>query len=242
MLVALTGMAMAAFLPPEVPETQTIDTLTTVQCLGVVFESEDASIAVTNQDGPGCPTGKYEVQSLAAYSTDLLASDGYTDYTKAVQVDTGNKVEGQSNIETGTSLEYSGDGAIFDESIYETGASTGLKDAGDYTICPFGKAGKAPAFCNEAYVSTNMMVNEANFMSTAGVLSIAKDSLTPATLDYGVTVEGDGVVQVAFDAFDVDARDSSYKPKPSAITVYRERTTAIGQFDMTKLISYESGL
>lgn len=265
-LAVLVGFASAAYLPGETPETQTISTLTNIKCLGVVFESEDATIMDTNQENPGAaPTALKEIQSISAYSTDLLAAPGYTEYTKSVQVDTNNKLEDQYNIETAVSLEYSGNGAIFDESIYEMGASTGVGKAAQYTICPFGnKENTATAFCNEALATTRMMVNDVNFMSTGGVRSIAGDVLTSAGLDYGVSAVGDGVFTVEFDAMDIDSRTSTVEKKvtvpntnkckppttktvteyaqPSATVSYHERTTALGQFDVTKIISYQSGL
>jgi len=305
-LCMFTGVAMAAYLPNETPETQTITTITSVKCLGTVFESESVTISDTNQAGPGePPLANKEVQSLSSYSTSLLAGNGYTEYDKSVEVDTSNMAANEYNIETATVLEYSGNGAVFDESILEEGASTGDSNKGKTVLCPFGNNEPAAAFCNRAMATTNFMGDNLDLISTANSRSIAKTYDVGAALDYGVTANGVGAITVTFDSVDIDSRTaqttdkklvpsvfvpgdvaytpSSYTPEywtigkcipklvpseytpesvivtpgvyipehhviigknaePSASMEYHERTTAIGAFDVTKLISYKSQL
>lgn len=326
-----TGTAMAAFLPNETPETQSITTVTSVKCLGTVFESECVTVSSTSEVNPGePPLVNTEVQSLASYVTSILAGNGYTEYDKSVEVDTSNKKNNEYNVKTSTSFEYSGHGAVFDESILEEGASTGDKDKGKMVLCPFGKNEPAAAFCNRAMATTNFMGDAVDIVSSSGTRTIAKTYDVGPTLDYGVSAVGDGAITITFDTVDMDSRtaqttekklvpsvfvpdlvlydpsgytasgmeytpssyspeywttgkccipklvpseytpeDVSYNPsaytpeslivipgkyvpehyitvgktaQPSAITEYHERTTAIGQFDVTKVVSYKSSL
>lgn len=325
-----TGTAMAAYLPNETPETQSITTVTSVKCLGTVFESEEVVVMDTNQAGPNePPLANKEVQSISSYALSILAGSGYTEFDKSVEVDTSNQLSNGYNVQTATVFEFEGNGAVFDESVLEEGASTGDNEKGKMVLCPFGNNEPAAAFCNRAMAHTNFMGESVDLISSSGTRSIAKTYDVGTALDYGVSAQGEGAITITFDSVDIDSRtarttekvlvpsvyipgnvlynpsgynpsdfsytpssytqeywakvkccpslvpssytpeDVSYNPsgytpesvivkpgiyipehyvikgkeaQPSAITEYHERTTAIGQFDVTKIISYKSGL
>lgn len=265
-LMMLTGFAAAAYLPPETDETQGITTYLAVVCDGTVFEKEQVSICASNEANPLTPPlSNGEVVSVSGYSQSLLAGHGMTAYEKSLYVDSSNALDNEYNIESSTQLTFdagnNGGGAIFREDVLEVGVSTGEETTieGDKTLCVFAEPDAEdvvyPAFCNYAEAGTNMMVTSVNMQSTSGTRSIAAVYDIGAALDYGITADGVGAITVHFDAIDFDSRTAQVindkvrccKPTvdeahPSSITEYQERTTAVGTWDLTKIIAYRSGL
>ena len=94
-----------------------------------------------------------QVQYTTAYDANIVAQAGHTSFVKSMNIDTRNKVIGQSNINTQTGLTYiataNGGNIAGSENLLIDGAGNTTK-ASDRMLCPFAAATAdvIPAYCN----------------------------------------------------------------------------------------------
>lgn len=255
------GSVSAVFLPPECPETSGLQTLTSIQCSGVVYEQESASIETSSgtlYNDP--PLDGEETVSIASYNHKLIGR-GLFDYLKDFEADTANKIAGQNNIEADTQLQFDNGRAYLTENSYIFATSTGQTNAGEKSICPFteSKTTTNPPFNTEAYMSSTIDVSEIDYSSQFGIRSIAKTTDTPMTTTGTVSGVGTGSIDIKIGVLDQTARgegtelvkipsEQECTPKyksiyvPSSEFKYEERTRALGNFDVNKVFSFTSGI
>jgi hypothetical protein len=232
----VVGMAMAAYLPPETPETSVISSVGTVKCVGTTFVNTDAVLGVGASSG-GCGKGGDDVTSFGVYTNDLLAK-GNTDYASSIEIDSSNKLDNQDNIETAQLLNYAGPGAIYSEDMFMMGSGGGAESN---TLCPFGT--DAPAFCSKVEANVNFMGKALDYQSAGGIRTVAKTQDTPAEFSFAESAVGNGVLDVKYSVTDLDARKLTYhKPHVAASSEFDQRYRTVGSFDVNTAFSYASGL
>ena len=123
----------------QTPEIQGITTTTYIDVVGSA--SNNVEMAWTSGSGSTQPplSGGESVQTTV-YNENTNAMNGHTVYVKEFSVDTGNKVVGQSNVESSRQITfegYDGGNMVSDENLLidTVGMPT---SAGDKFLCPFG--------------------------------------------------------------------------------------------------------
>jgi hypothetical protein len=202
------GLASAAYLPNSTQETQGISTLTTIQCSGVVFESEDYVNAISNMNTPmAAPLMDGEVMSINSYNQNVLAR-GDVSYVKAFEADTRDMDANTNNVDVLTIASIDNGKMLFDDSIMveASGTSNGKKSPAQ--ICPFDKqttTNYAP-FCERIVGSTDANIANGAIVTSVGTRNIADNFNVPMDLAYDVEAEGEGSITIQFDVNALEAR------------------------------------
>jgi hypothetical protein len=186
MVIALAlfvaGMAMADPGINAVSETQGLSTSTTV--VGVGNFNHASSVVLTAIDGNDLgdvPAGLDQFRYYTTvYTEDTQNSEnGYLSYDKDLDVNTGNMLLGQYNVQAVKQITYVG---IDASSILTTdymmldGAGEDYGTGEDLMICPFGSDKQAPSFCNVVETGSSANLKIANMNTQMGERFIEKSS------------------------------------------------------------------
>ena len=84
-----------------------------------------------------------QIQYTTAYDANIVAQGGHTAFTKTMNIDTRNKVVGQSNLEAQTGLAFAatddGGNVVGSENLLIDGVGNPT-NASDRMLCPFSAA------------------------------------------------------------------------------------------------------
>jgi hypothetical protein len=159
-LCLLLGPALADPGVPQMEESQGFTTLTDMQTLGTVTETDSLAWRIKS-DGFRDPYGGLDNNQLYSYnaaeysmtySEATIADQGLVSYTKQGSVDTQAKAEGQQNVDMQKVVEFVGldtGRMVSDEEQVLDGAGTPFTLSNTF-ICPFAldTSEYLPAFCN----------------------------------------------------------------------------------------------
>ncbi len=180
----VVGMAMAEPGICQVREVQGLSTSTTV--IGVGNFNSASSVQMSIMRG-----GDGEVNNLATipplgsgvlyqtvYTEDTQNSEyGYLSYDKDLDVGTGNKLNGQYNVQAVKQVTYLGIDAssiITTDYMMLDGVGENYGAIGNNMLCPFGSDNQAPTFCNIVETGSSMNLKVANLNTQMGERFIMK--------------------------------------------------------------------
>jgi len=253
----LSGLSGASVLPNCTPETGklSIDVAITAGAGSTVTEDESLSLkTISGQDMREIPpldedaAAKY---STASYNEKLNAVNGVTIYSKSLDVDTASQDASGNNVDVTKTLDYAalaGGKAVLSENALMSDA--GYSNIGEEMICPFGADTTATiGFCEAVQTSTNMEMQSVSATTQTGMRTIALSADTPAAMTYSVhagdTTLDAGVTGAAGSitiGSTVSSHDSNAVGELANTLTASETTHVSGVFDITKSISYLSGV
>lgn len=231
-IVLLSGMVTADNPISATRETQGITTETHVVVYGTFTDSASCVMTTSNQDlrnnpplnqysddiddtgalDPASQVWTPEGQYTVSYSETTLADNGYIEWDKVVNLDTGNKVANQNNFQATTQFDFvSADDAFgratFYESLMLDGASQG-SSAGSSMLCPFatGDNGFIPAYCNVVEMGSSFTGSRLSMVTTARERHVAASADVPAGMDYSVGLSGVGTASAWINAHIMEGR------------------------------------
>ncbi len=202
MVIALTGLAFADPGVPADPETQTLSTVTTGDVVGLAMETDAATWTLSSTDriytnwgsadDPADFNDSYATQYTTAYDANTVAQGGHTAFTKTMNIDTRNKVTGQSNINAQTGLNFAatGDGGNVagSENLLIDGVSDSL-EAGDKILCPFVPPNGATSYsCNIVQAGGRYDLTIGSITTNANDRFVGTDFSDPVVLNYAINV------------------------------------------------------
>jgi hypothetical protein len=244
-LIAVSCSALAARPVPAGSESSGITVRTSAHVDGDFLSHTDLAL----QQG----TSGDQISTIV-YSEDTNAINGKTDYSKDTNIDTGNVVNGQNNVQITRDISYDGgDGGIMHSDENVIVQTVGTEEISAAGCCPWGVTTDAtsPAECETVQAGSTMDVTEVSASSSTGVRAIADAPGTTVSLDYSIdahginqTTPGDtangaiGSASAYVDASGVAANGNS--TTPGSDISYHDVTSVDGLFDLSKDISYSS--
>lgn len=240
------GYALADRAVNQTPETQGITTTTMVICQGTVTQSVEAVWQQSSEQLDGAPLSAAESNYVMSYNQDMIADQGYVEFTDQKVLDTAAKVANQNNFESTTMLDFIGGptGYVdYEESTLIDGAGTSSSGS-DSFICPFGASSvdTIPAFCNVVEMGGSFSGSKVTLISEVEERHVAASADVPVTLGYEFTVrDAEGRAAGWMNAHLMEGRGTN--TLPSADIIYNERTDAAGTIGtFYKRFTYDSGV
>jgi len=254
LVVMMAGVAMADTGINATTETQGITISTSVIAVGNFQSSTDIAWTTTTNGG-----GLSEVPPLsdgaiyqAVYTEDTMSNGvGQIWYDKSLTIDTGEKLNGQSNIEAVKELAFIGiDGAqvYSDEYIMVSGMANpaATKNA---VICVFGSSASdtIPAFCNRVEAGSTIDMSVVNVRTITNSRFIVPSADTPVELTHNIRVDelegmpSQGKVSAFMQGIIQEGRGS--KAAAFEEIEFKESISVDGEITLfDKVMSYKSGV
>ncbi len=141
-----------------------------------------------------------QIQYTTAYDANIVAQGGHTSFTKIMNIHTGNKVIGQSNLNAQTGLTYiataDGGNVVGSENLMINGAGN-TTSASDRMLCPFAAypADVIPAYCNIVQAGSKYDLTVGSVTTNANDRFVGSDATTPVALNYAINVKPYGTSQ-----------------------------------------------
>ncbi len=135
-----------------------------------------------------------EVRYTTAYDATIVAQAGQTSFTKSMNLDTRNKVIGQSNLNAQTGLTFiatsDGGNVVGTENLLVDGTGNPT-NASDRILCPFSAANGdiIPAYCNIVQAGSTYDLTVGSVTTSANDRFIGTDATNPVVLNYAVNVK-----------------------------------------------------
>ena len=170
------------------------------------------------------------------YQANIFAVDGITSYTKTFETNDDDKSLSVDRIINYESLggALTSDEKIGVSTVSAGGAISGLGDL--LVLCPFNSPSDTPASCTSAAAGSSMVINN-------NVNAVTQADVNPSTgsLDYSVNAVGDG--QITSDAIiqqnvGTSAYNGTDQPGQASTMDYQDTTTAVGEFNFIKVVSF----
>jgi len=198
-----------------------------------------------------------QVQYTTSYDKNIVAQTGLTSLVASQNLNTGNKVIGQSNLDAKTALTFAatddGGNVVGSENLMLDGAATG-KTASDVMLCPFSSAGAnlIPAYCNIIQAGSAYDLTFGSVTTAANERFVGTDATMPVVLNYNINVKPYGTTQGQIPAIGSasayvkshiqEARGTTNNVKSEDL-VYSETSSVNGMISgFTKDIKYQSGM
>jgi hypothetical protein len=197
----------------------------------------------------------WEVRYTTAYDANIVAQAGHTVLTKSMNIDTRNKVIGQSNIKADTTLTFiataDGGNVVGSENIMLDGAGNATT-AADRMLCPFASAGGnvIPAYCNIVQAGSKYDLTIGSVTTAANNKFVGSDATIPVVLNYAVNVKpytASGTQApaigsaMAYIKAHIQESNNITATKAEDLT-YSETSSANGYINsFNKVIAYQSG-
>lgn len=236
-MMLIVGVSTAAVLPCATPETQSIETITVVDCNGFVTSSQDY-VATVSSDAINKDLIAGEQQSTAGYSKYFAASQGRTTYLQTADFETGAVYPTKDNVYVTTKVTYIGEGgarATMDERLAAYSLNNGKTTE---FLCPFVDDAFAPPSCESFLTTTYYDISAGSTSSTAALTTIGEKNDLTAT--YAIVASGEGLITQTLNIHAMEGREAD--PTLSGNIQYAETNTAYGVFNFAKNIKYQSGL
>jgi hypothetical protein len=196
LFVLATGIAMADPGISATTETQGITITTSIIAVGNFYSNSDIAWKTTTSGGglTGVPPLSDGALYQAVYTEDTMSNGvGQIWYDKSLSLDTGEQLNGQSNIEATKQLAFIGyDGAQVHSDEYIMVSGSGNPAAtNDAAICVF--AGSAsdtiPAFCNRVEAGSSIDMSVVNMRTSTNARFIVPSADTPTALNHNIRVD-----------------------------------------------------
>ena len=195
LLIACTGLVLADPGVNATPEVAGITTSTSIQCVGIVTESDSLAMTTTNTgavNSPPLSTGQTEY--TVGYNDNMMAVNGQTTFVKSMQISTANTIADQSNVKANTNLQFIGiDGgrATRDEDLMIDGAGQATDTSGSI-LCPFASSTSSdiPPFCNIVQAGSSIDTTLTSVVTSADTRFIGTDATIPVVLNYNIAAKG----------------------------------------------------
>jgi hypothetical protein len=135
-----------------------------------------------------------QVQYTTAYDASIVGQAGHTVLVKSMNIDTRNKVIGQSNINAQTGLTYiataDGGNVVGSENLLIDGAGNTTR-ASDRMLCPFAAATAdvIPAYCNIVQAGSKYDLTVGSVTTSANDRFVGSDATNPVALNYAIDVK-----------------------------------------------------
>ena len=255
LMIAFSGVALAALPACPTPETDRIKTVTQITCQGMVSEEERVIWESSNENlinNP--PLGTDETVGMLNYKQDLKVTAGNTVFIKDMDVDTG----AAPNLNVMKSMGYSQAGTIGQLSHHEQvsmGLVSNYTTTSNVVLCPFASAAveTLPASCLDVKASSEMVVTEA----LATTITKVTMSEAPVSLHYAVVATGtlgagssaQGSIAGEFSVYTEEGSGQSdaycYNGDPAnntlgSVLTHYEKSTANGWWEFNKEMDYVS--
>jgi hypothetical protein len=247
--VTIPSSNVNAFLNTNAPTTMTWQELMTLY----------GAIATTNPGSSGgIHTGALDpgqIQYTTAYDANIVAQAGHTSFVKSMNIDTRNKVIGQSNIKADTALTFiataDGGNVVGSENIMLDGAGNATT-AADKMLCPFASAGGnvIPAYCNIIQAGSKYDLTIGSVTTAANSKFVGTDATIPVVLNYAINVKpytASGTQYpatgsaMAYIKAHIQEGNNFNTTKAEDLT-YSETSSANGYiYSFNKVIAYQSG-
>ena len=198
-----------------------------------------------------------QVQYTTSYDKNIVAQTGLTSLVASQNLNTGNKVIGQSNLDAKTALTFiaTGDGGnvVGSENLMLDGAANG-KTASDVMLCPFSSAGAniIPAYCNIIQAGSAYDLTFGSVTTAANERFVGTDATMPVVLNYNINVKpyGTSAGQIpavgsasAYVKSHIQEARGTTNNVRSEDVVYSETSSVNGMISgFTKDIKYQSGM
>jgi hypothetical protein len=196
-----------------------------------------------------------QVQYTTAYDANIVAQAGHTVFTKNMNIHTGNKVIGQSNLDAKTALTYiataDGGNVVGSENLMLDGAGMNTA-ASDRMLCPFSSQpiDQIPAYCNIIQAGSKYDLTFGSVTTNANDRFVGTDATNPVVLNYDINVKPYGTSQgqipamgsaMAYIKAHIQEARVNGTAKAEDLT-YNEQSGAQGTITaFTKVIAYQSG-
>jgi hypothetical protein len=182
-----------------------------------------------------------------SYSESTYANNGYVEYDKVADLDTGNQVLNQNNFKSTRQLDFVSfndayGSVISSESLVLDSASMGSSISGR-ALCPFISSddGSIPAYCNIIEMGSSFSGTAVSMTTIASERHIAYTADIPVAMDYSISLAGQGTASAYYRMHLQGAREESSN-KSMDITGY-DKTTASGTIQtFEKTMNYGSGV
>jgi len=249
-LVCACGMALADNPVNQTPETQGITVTTNVVCQGLVTQSTSVVWQQSSAALDSPPLSATESQYTMSYQQNMIADQGYTEYTGRNSLDTSAKVANQNNFESTKQIDFVGSdtGRItYSEDLLLDGAGTASGTA-SRMLCPFASSASdtIPAFCNVVEMGSTFDGKMVSMMTDVSERHVTATADPGVAAKYNVQLSGVGTASAYIKAHLMEGRIGTVgetSPSKALDTTYEETTTASGQIaDFLKQMSYESGM
>jgi hypothetical protein len=140
------------------------------------------------------PLYSSEVRYTTAYDANIVAQAGHTVLTKSMNIDTRNKVIGQSNLNAQTGLTFiatdNGGNVVGSENLMLDGVANPT-NASDRMLCPFASAGGnvIPAYCNIIQAGSKYDLTIGSVTTNANDRFVGTDATAPVVVNYAINVK-----------------------------------------------------
>lgn len=281
----------------QTPETQGLVTSTSVNALGLVTQTDNLAWQISNLgissklSAPGYlpldDSGQYtfiwddvlpymsgspgQVQYTTAYDANIVAQAGQTSFIKNMNINTGNKAIGQSNVNAQTGLTFvameDGGNVAGSENLLIDGA--GMYDlTSTRMLCPFASQNSLfiPPYCNIVLTGSTYDLTVGSVTTNANNRFVGSDATAPVVQNYNIDVkpygtsEGrtpamgsamaymkvhtqEGKLILRDDFLPENDEVSIYQMVKSQDLTYSESSSTLGIISaFTKSLSYNSGM
>jgi hypothetical protein len=135
-----------------------------------------------------------EIRYTTAYDASIVAQAGHTSFVKSMNIDTRNKVIGQSNLDAKTALTYiataEGGNVVGSENLMLDGAGQAT-NASDRMLCPFASqpVDIIPAYCNIVQAGSKYDLTIGSVTTNANDRFVGTDATNPVVLNYDINVK-----------------------------------------------------
>jgi hypothetical protein len=247
----VSGSAMAARPVPAGSESSVINVQTSSQGSGIFRAPTELVLQQGNGD-QNPPIGSGDQVSTVVYTKNTVAVNGVTVDSMNTNINTGNVVNGQENVQTDRILTFNGEdggGMVSSENvIVQTIATEGTGSV----ICPWESMTNAtlPAECETVQAGSKMDVFEVSASSGSSVRTIADTPGTTVSLDYSIDAHGinqtpgsleNAAIGSATAYADGNVLESiGNGTAPGGDVEFHDVTSVDGLFDLSKTVSYDS--
>jgi hypothetical protein len=250
-LIAVSGPAMAARPVPAGNESSVITVRTAASVAGSFQAQTDLALQQSSGDlVPPLESG--DQISTVVYSENTMGINGATDYSKNTNINTGDVVNGQNNVQTDRIITFDGgDGGRMVSAENVIVQTMATEDTSSTTCCPWGSTDNTtlPAECETVQAGSKMDVYEVSASTSSGVRAIADSPGTTVSLDYSIDAHGinqtpgsmeNAAIGSATAYVDGKTMQGSNGTSQGTNMEYHDMTSVDGLFDLSKDVSYSS--
>ena len=245
---------MAARPVPAGNESSVISVRTAASVVGS-FQAQTELVLQQSNGNLSPPLASGDQVSLIAYSENTMAINGETDYSKNTNINTGNVVNGQENLQTDRIITFeAGDGGRMVSSENVLVQTIATEDASAAGCCPWGTTTNVtlPAECETVQAGSKLDVTEVSANSSSGVRAISDQPGTTVSLDYSIDAHGInqtpgslenaaiGSATAYVDGRTLASIGNGTTTTPGTHMEYHDVTSVDGLFDLSKDVSYSS--
>ena len=140
------------------------------------------------------PLQNSQVRYTTVYDSNIVGQAGHTSFVKSMNINTGNKVISQSNLNANTILTYvatsDGGNVVGSDNLLIDGAGN-TAYASDKMLCPFATVPDTtiPAYCNIVQAGSMYDLTIGSVTTNANDRFVGTDATNPVVLNYDISVK-----------------------------------------------------